>query len=173
VGFSKSRSTLSVVVTGIWNNFIKLGIPIVALAIVALQGQRSGGRLVAALAGLGGLVVAVLTFALILKSEDFARRAGLVGAGVDVVLAEAPTARSRRRVGPCGRKMCGRVIGLVRNCWIAPAVSAIVSHLSLFAVLLVSLRVLGVSEAEVGWHSWRDSAPPLTAIGAVASSHEN
>jgi len=78
-GFSKSRSTLSVVVTGIWNNFIKLGMPIVALAIVALQGQRSGGRLVAALAGLGGLVVAVLTFALILKSEDFARRTGLVG----------------------------------------------------------------------------------------------
>jgi hypothetical protein len=39
-----------------WNDFIKLGMPIVALAIVALQGQRSGGRLVAAL---GGLVVAV------------------------------------------------------------------------------------------------------------------
>lgn len=40
-GFSKSRATLSVVVTGIWNNFVKLGTPILALAIVALQG-RSG-----------------------------------------------------------------------------------------------------------------------------------
>jgi putative heme transporter len=44
-----------------------------------------------------------------------------------------------------------RVIGLVRNCWIALTPGAIVSHLSLFTVLLVSLRVLGVSEAEVGW----------------------
>src|ERR687891_352864 len=78
-GFSKSRSTLSVIVTGIWNNFIKLGTPILALALLALQGERSGGRLVAAAAGLGGLIGAILLFALILKSEDFARRAGLRG----------------------------------------------------------------------------------------------
>ena len=50
-GFSKSRSTLSVVVTGIWNNFAKLGMPIVALAILAVAGRarrgspgRRGGR---------------------------------------------------------------------------------------------------------------------------------
>src|SRR5215207_7601299 len=55
-GFSKSRTTLSVVVTGIWNNFLKLGMPIFALALVLLQGQSGGGRMIAALAGLGGLV---------------------------------------------------------------------------------------------------------------------
>jgi hypothetical protein len=53
-GFSRSRSTLSVVVTGIWNNFIKLGMPILALALLALQGRSGAGRTVAALAGLGG-----------------------------------------------------------------------------------------------------------------------
>ena len=46
-GFSKSRSTLSILVTGIWNNFVKLGTPILALALLALQGQPGGGRLVA------------------------------------------------------------------------------------------------------------------------------
>jgi putative heme transporter len=40
-GFSKSRGTVSIVVTGIWNNFVKLGTPILALALLALQGERS------------------------------------------------------------------------------------------------------------------------------------
>jgi hypothetical protein len=31
-GFSKSRATVSIVVTGIWNNFVKLGTPILAIA---------------------------------------------------------------------------------------------------------------------------------------------
>src|SRR5262245_4517973 len=30
-GFSKSRSTVSLVVSGIWNNFVKLGMPVLAL----------------------------------------------------------------------------------------------------------------------------------------------
>ena len=72
-GFSNSRSTLSVLVTGIWNNFVKLGTPIVALAILAVQGEDGGGRVVAALVGIAGLVAAVVIFALVLRSEDFAR----------------------------------------------------------------------------------------------------
>jgi uncharacterized membrane protein YbhN (UPF0104 family) len=244
-GFSKSRSTLSVIVTGIWNNFIKLGTPILALALLALQGEQSGGRLVAAAAGLAGLIGAILLFALILKSEVFARRAGVVGQRW-ASAALKPFGR-----GPASgwdeaiAKWRTRVLGLVRHRWIALTVSTIVSHASLFAVLLLSLRVLGISESEVGWaqalavfafarlltaipltpggvgvvelaliaglsggsgddaqvvaavlmfrlltyvlpillggityviwqrnSSWRDSAPPMTATGAVVSCHD-
>jgi uncharacterized protein (TIRG00374 family) len=245
-GFSKSRGTLSVVVSGIWNNFIKLGMPILALAILALQGERSGGRLVAAIVGLGGLVGAILVFALILRSEDFARRAGLLGQRWTSALLKVT------RRGPVDgwdiaiTKWRSRVRGLVQHRWIALTVVTIVSHVSLFAVLLLSLRVLGISEAEVGWaqalavfafarlltaipltpggvgvvelaliaglssgsgddsqvvaavllfrlltyvlpiligggtyviwrvnRSWRDSAPPLTTIGVIATDHES
>ncbi|MGH2773841.1 MAG: lysylphosphatidylglycerol synthase transmembrane domain-containing protein [Actinomycetota bacterium] len=150
-GFSKSRSTLSIVVTGIWNNFVKLGTPILALTILALQGGRGGGRLLAGALGLCGLVGAILLFALILKSEDFARRVALrterwaswlLGLikhepvhGWDLALTKWRT----------------RVIGLVRDRWLALTIATIVSHASLFAVLLLSLRVLGVSEADAGW----------------------
>jgi uncharacterized membrane protein YbhN (UPF0104 family)/membrane-associated phospholipid phosphatase len=150
-GFSRSRSTLSVVVTGIWNNFIKLGMPILALALLALQGRSGAGRTVAALAGLGGLVGAVVVFALILRSEDFARKAGIVaGRWASAVL------RLVRR-GPVSgwdlavTKWRGRVIGLVRHRWLALTVTALVSHFSLYGVLLVTLRVMGVPESAVGW----------------------
>jgi putative heme transporter len=150
-GFSKSRGTLSIVVSGIWNNFIKLAMPILALGFLAIQGERSAGRLIAAVAAMGGLIAAIVIFAMILRSEDFARRVGLRGQRwASTVL------RWFRRDPVDGwdlaiTKWRGRVIGLVRHRWLALTVSATVSHVSLFLVLLVSLRVLGVSENDVGW----------------------
>jgi putative heme transporter len=150
-GFSKSRTTLSVVVTGIWNNFIKLGMPVLALAILALQGTPGAGRMVAAISGLGALIAAVVLFALILRSEEFARKTGLV--------TERWMSALRRLVkrGPVHGwdlavvKWRSRVIGLVQRRWLALTASALVSHLSLYAVLLVALRVFGVSEEQVSW----------------------
>jgi putative heme transporter len=150
-GFSKSRSTLFVVVTGIWNNFIKLGMPILALALLALQGQAGGGRMVAAIAGLGGLVAAIVVFAMVLWSEEFARRLG-IGAG-----RWASAALRLIRRGPVTGwdlavvKWRSRVIGLVRHRWLALTVSTVVSHLSLYAVLLITLRVMDVPASAVGW----------------------
>jgi uncharacterized protein (TIRG00374 family) len=150
-GFSKSRTTLFVVVTGIWNNFIKLGMPILALAILALTGQTSGGRIAAAVLGLGALAAAVALFALVLRSEDFAAKVGITAARwVSAVL------RLFRR-GPVQGwdlavvKWRGRVIGLVRHRWLALTVTSLMSHLSLYAVLLVTLRVMDVPASEVGW----------------------
>ncbi|MDT4933309.1 MAG: putative heme transporter, partial [Pseudonocardiales bacterium] len=40
-GISKSRSTVSVLVSGIWNNFAKLAMPVLALALLALQGNTT------------------------------------------------------------------------------------------------------------------------------------
>ena len=44
-----------------------------------------------------------------------------------------------------------RVVGLVRHRWLALSVSAVASHVSLYAVLLVALRVAGVPSTDVGW----------------------
>jgi putative heme transporter len=150
-GFSKSRSTLSVLVTGIWNNFVKLGTPVVALAVLAFQGESGAGSIVAALAGLAGLVAAVVIFALILRDEAFARRVGLVSQRI------ATRLRSLFGKGPATGwdlavvKFRSRVLGLVRHRWVGLTMATIVSHLSLYAVLLASLRTMGVSEEEVGW----------------------
>jgi uncharacterized protein (TIRG00374 family) len=150
-GFSRSRGTLFVVVTGIWNNFIKLGMPVLALAIVALQGGRDAGRTTAAVLGLVALVTAVAVFALILSSETFAARAGVTaGRWASALL------RLFRR-GPVHgwdlavTKWRSRVIGLVRHRWHGLTASTLVSHLSLYLVLLVALRVVGVSNRDVGW----------------------
>jgi putative heme transporter len=150
-GFSKARATVSIVVTGIWNNWLKLAMPVLALALLAMQGQRGGGQLLAALLAVGGLVTAILVFALILRSEQFAAKVGVVvGRWASAVL------RLVRRPPVHGWdlavvKFRNRVIGLVRHRWIKLTAATILSHVALYLVLVTSLRVMGVSDDEVGW----------------------
>jgi uncharacterized protein (TIRG00374 family) len=150
-GYSRSRSTTAVLVSGVWNSFIKLGMPVLALALVALQGRATGGRVIAALLGIAGLVAAVVVFALMLRSEDQARRFGLLAGRVATRLLGWV-----RRPPVAGWELAtvkfrARTIGLVEHRWVAITVTSLVSHLSLYVVLLVALRDVGVSDAEVGW----------------------
>jgi len=150
-GYSRSRSTTAVLVSGVWNSFIKLGLPVLALALVALQGGATGGRVTAALLGIAGLVAAVVVFALMLRSEEQARRFGLLAGRVASRLL-----RLIRRPPVAGWELAtvkfrARTIDLVQRRWVSITVTSLVSHLSLYLVLLVALRDVGVSDAEVGW----------------------
>ncbi len=150
-GFSKSRISVSAIVSGIWNNFAKLAMPIMAVSILALQGGAGGGRLLSAFVGFGALVAAVVIFALILHSADFAAKTGIVTGRVMSQL------RRVIRKGPVSGwddavvKFRTRVIGLVSRRWAALTFWTLVGHFSLYAVLLVALRAIGVSDDEVGW----------------------
>ena len=83
-GYSGARTTVAVLVSGVWNAFAKLALPILALALVLLQGGATGGRVVAAVGGIAGLVAATVVFALLLRSEELARRFGLLAGCVCV-----------------------------------------------------------------------------------------
>ena len=149
-GFSRSRSTISVVVSGIWNNFAKLGFPVLGLALLALQHDADVGRLVAGIGGLVALGASIGFFAMILRREAFAIRfgdvAGLACCRVLRVLRRPPVTGW----GEATAKFRGRVIGLVEQRWIPLTVATIVGHLSLFLVLVLALRHVGVSVGDVG-----------------------
>jgi uncharacterized membrane protein YbhN (UPF0104 family) len=150
-GFSRSRTTLPILVSGVWNSFAKLGLPVLALALVALQGNASPSRITGALAGIGGLVAAVAVFAAMLRSERVAERLG--------VLAGRVTSRALRLIGRppvhgweiATTRFRSKTIGLVSHRWLPITAATLVSHLSLYLVLLVALRHVGVSNDEVNW----------------------
>jgi uncharacterized membrane protein YbhN (UPF0104 family) len=150
-GYSRSRTTTAVLVSGVWNSFIKLAMPVLALALVAFQGRATGGRVVAALLGIAGLVAAIVVFALMLRSEAQARRFGLLAGRVATrllgLLRRPPVAGWELATV----KFRARTVDLVGHRWVAITATSLVSHVSLYAVLLVALRDVGVSDAEVGW----------------------
>ncbi|HEX5878667.1 MAG TPA: lysylphosphatidylglycerol synthase transmembrane domain-containing protein [Actinomycetota bacterium] len=150
-GFSRGRGSLAVLVTGVWNAFIKLALPVLALALIALQGDASRSRVAAGAVAIVLLGVAVGGFGQMLRSDRAAARAGR--------LAERAANRARRLVrrppvhGWVGAttKFRSRAKDLLLARWPAVTAAALISHLSLYLVLLVALRHVGVGDAEVGW----------------------
>lgn len=149
-GLRRPSATLAIVVTGIWNNFAKLALPVVALAALAIGGDVDAPRVIAAAAGLGGLVAAVAVFAAAMRTDAAASRMARVAAK-----ATAPLLRLIRRPAPSGwdvamRRFRARAGSLLGARWHVLTAATAVGHLSLFLVLLASLRAAGVPEAEVG-----------------------
>ncbi len=148
-GFDAGSIAIAAVVTGLWNTFVKLGLPIVALAILSFQGQGNAALQSAAITGLAILVAAVGVLALTLARESFALATG-------ERLGKIATAVARRfRRGPFegwGDRLAGfrtQSIDLLRKRWHWVTLATIVSHLSLFAMLLTALRHMGVSADSV------------------------
>ena len=94
-GFSRSRTSVSLLVSGLWNNFVKLGTPVLALTLLAFSAPPTAGRLAAGLAGVAGLAGAVGVLGLLLRSR------------------ETPPGSERSPVGP-PRRCCGSCT--VRRC---------------------------------------------------------
>lgn len=150
-GFSRSRTSVAVLVTGVWNNFVKLGMPVLALALLAFSSPPSSGRLIAGVLGVAGLAAAVVLFWLVLRSPETARRVGLTaGRAASALL------RPFRRPPVQGwekatTKFRGRTVLLLQARWVSITITTLVSHISLFLVLLLALRHVGVSQDEVSW----------------------
>jgi uncharacterized protein (TIRG00374 family) len=150
-GFKRRPITLSLLVTGLWNNFTKLALPIVALALVVISGDPGGGLVLASVIGVLALATFIVLFAAILRSERAAFRIGEWGSNF------VNRFRARRRKDPIGGfghtlvKFRSETIHLVRYRGFALTITTIISHLSLFLVLLVALRHVGVSNAEISW----------------------
>jgi uncharacterized membrane protein YbhN (UPF0104 family) len=150
-GFAPSQIALSLLIQGVWNNFVKLGMPIVALGLLVLTGQAAGELGPVAVIGGGVFGVALAGFALSLSSE---RRAGRIGA-VLAAAASLPRRLTGRRGRPSWAQAAVRfraeVIALLRRRWHWLTLATLVSHLSLFLVLLLALRHVGVAESRVSW----------------------
>lgn len=148
-GFESGSIAIAAVVTGLWNTFVKLGLPIVAFTILSFQGKGNAALQSAAITGLVVLLAAVGVLALALARESVAYQTG-------DRLGRIATALGRRfRRGPYrgwGDRLVAfreQSIDLLRRRWHWISLATILSHLSLYALLVLSLRHMGVSAVEV------------------------
>ena len=150
-GFGRRPVTLALLLSGIWNLFAKLGLPILAVVVLTTSGDTGGGLVAASVIGVATLVGAVLLFAAVLRSERAAHAIGEFGSD------RVNWVRARLGKGPIGGfghtlvKFRRETIDVVRTRWVALTLATILSQLALVAVLSMSLRHVGVSQDEVGW----------------------
>ncbi|MDP9307935.1 MAG: flippase-like domain-containing protein [Actinomycetota bacterium] len=147
--FAGSSVGLAVAVTGIWNQLALLAFPAVSLALLTLQQEKNGLLQTVATIAFAVFVVVAAGFAAALSTPKLARLIGEMAARfVNWVL------RLFRRgaVGWSGDSFVRfrtQAIGLLRHRWLVLTLSTLAGQLSVFLLFLVSLRVLGVSAAEV------------------------
>jgi uncharacterized membrane protein YbhN (UPF0104 family) len=172
-GFTAGEITLFVGVTGIWNIFVKLGLPIVALALLVVSGYTDPKLVLAAAIGLVILIAAVVLLALIFRSEAMARKVGDLLGRVFTAVLKAFHRPPAEGMGDKTVKFRRETIILAKRRWLMLTWTTVLSQIALFFVLLLSLRHMGVSEQDlptvevfaVYTFSRRLSAIPITPGG--------
>jgi uncharacterized membrane protein YbhN (UPF0104 family) len=148
-GFRADEVALAVTLTGIWNQLAILGFPAVAFALLTLTHVDATALQTIATVGLGVFVIIAGGFALALSSAGMARRIGDLAARI-----VNRTLRIVRR-GPVGwdgeslARFRSRAIGLLRRRWHVLTLATIAGQLTVFLVLIASLRAMGVGPGEV------------------------
>ena len=147
--FGSAAVGLAVAIAGIWNQLVNLAFPVVALALLTVQDQDHPALRTAALFGVVILVVAITAFALVLSRAERASRIG------DHAARAANRSLRVVRRGPVewgGESFASfrsHALALLRRRWHVITIATLAGHLTVFVLLLVCLRVTGVSDAEV------------------------
>jgi uncharacterized protein (TIRG00374 family) len=148
-GFPGQAVTLAAMLTGIWNQFVLLGLPSVALVLLTVVGERHPLLQTVALVGLVIFIAAAGSYAAGLSSRRLARWAGNLSARV------ASWALRVFRRGPVSwtgetfAAFRAQAVGLLRRRWHVLTAATLAGHLAVFLVLLTTLRVFDVSSDEV------------------------
>jgi uncharacterized protein (TIRG00374 family) len=147
--FTSARVALALVVFTVWNQLVNVAFPVVAILLLSLQGERNALLQVAAGIGVVILLIAGVCFAFILRSEGGAKSVGdhaqrAIGWVLGVLRRPPRTGVSSAIVS-----FRTRSIDLVRRRWAALTLTTLAGHLTVWLVLLVSLRAVGVTSAEV------------------------
>ncbi len=150
-GFTPAAITLSILVTGFWNVFAKLGLPALALGLLLLMGEATGGEGLAAIIGLVLLAATLVVFALVLKSDRLAHRIGhlveVVGSALLRLVRRPPLDSLESRVV----EFRDSSIDLVRRKWLALTIWMVIYNVLQFSLLMLSLRLLGGEDTGLGF----------------------
>jgi putative heme transporter len=147
--FGAAPVGLAVAITGVWNQFANLTFPVVALALLTAADEDNPALRTAALIGVAVLVVTLSSFALVLSRPRRARRIGDLAARLTNRLLRVVRRGPVAWGGESFARFRSRALGLLRRRWHVITITTLAGHLTVFVLMLVCLRVVGISGSEV------------------------
>lgn len=150
-GFGSNDVARAVTLTGIWNQLANLLLPVVAVLLLSIENQRDAFLTTVALVGGIAFGVAVALLALVFWSDGLARGVGEIaqsaGNRLRRKLRREPVAGWPERLVRFRRS----TVDLIRRRWPWLTLAAVVGNVTVFVVLLVSLRAVGIGASEITW----------------------
>jgi uncharacterized membrane protein YbhN (UPF0104 family) len=150
-GFGSSDVARAVTLTGIWNQLANLLLPVIAVLLLALDEERSALLTTVAVVGASVFTVAVVLLALVFWSDVLARG---IGDACQRALNRVLRALRRDAVVEWGERLVHfrrATVDLIRRRWAWLTLAAILGNVTVFVVLLVSLRAVGIGAGEITW----------------------
>jgi uncharacterized protein (TIRG00374 family) len=148
-GFRVEQVAVATGATAVWNVMANVIFAVVAVVLLALGGQSNALLTTAALIGGIALIVALGAFVLALSDEGNARR---VGALAERFANRAlPLLRRKPVTGWPDRLVLFRdeAIGLIRRRWLQLTLATLAGNLTVFVVLVIALRAVGVHSGHI------------------------
>ncbi len=149
-GFGPAPSTSAIGITSVWNTFITLALPVIALVGLVVIGESTSQAALATLFGVVAIGVGVGVFAFILRSEEYARRigqwadrvvawaAGLINKEVDLNLDEALV------------DFRASIVDVVSARWALITGTNLLQQLAQFSVLFIAILAIQGGTGEIG-----------------------
>jgi putative heme transporter len=150
---STADYVLYTVVSGVWNVFARLGLPVVALLALLTVSRPNDVLIAAAAVGLALLASAVAGLGLLLRSERFSLRAGQMLQRAAAIGCRLARRKAPSRIVGSLAGFRSRAAGLVAARGWRITATTLASHLTLWLVLLACLRGTGLSQAQVPWQT--------------------
>ena len=152
-GVGTEQYVLYTLLSGIWNVFAKLGLPVLALLALLTISRPDAVLVTSAAVGLGLLVALAAGLGLLLHSQRFAAGADLVLQRAAAIACRLARRRAPTRIAGSLTGFRSRAAGLLaaRGWWITITTAA--ANIILWLVLLACLRGVGLSQAEVSWQT--------------------
>jgi putative heme transporter len=150
-GYKGSDVGVSVAVTSVLNIYAKLVLPVIALALIVITGRANRPLVGASTVGILVLVGSLVLFGMALWKKRFAYRIGNGFGRVGMWVSRVIGRPQEFDWGDAAVRWRRHMIDLLVARWLALSSSTIVSHLTLYVVMLMALRFCGVSNDEVTW----------------------
>jgi uncharacterized membrane protein YbhN (UPF0104 family) len=152
-GVGTEEYVLYTLLSGIWNVFARLGLPVLALLALLTVSRPDAVLISSAAVGLGLLAAAAAGLGLLLHSQRFALRADLVLQRAAAIACRLARRQAPSRIAGSLTGFRSRAAGLLSTRgWRITATTA-AANLILWLVLLACLRGTGLSQAQVSWQT--------------------
>lgn len=149
------RAASAIAAIGVWSLFVTLGLPVFGVLALVASGRAAGSYVLGAVLGLTALVLLVVGFALVMRSESAAKQVGVWGDALAGRLPGKP--REGGWVTPALLGFRTGITHLVSRRWAAITAAQVGVSLTQFAVLYVALR---------GLEGWDSAGTPFLVVFA-------
>jgi putative heme transporter len=148
-GFEAHQVAVATGATAVWNVIANVSFAVTAVGFLAIGGQSDQLLTTAALIGAGALALLLGAGALVLRDERYARAIGAwaarLASRVLALVRRPPVTRWPDRLAA----FRAEAIGLLRRRWLALTLATLAGHLTVFLVMAVSVRAVGIPSDRV------------------------